>query len=79
MNHLKIDLQKKIEEKRNITKRNLWCKEYSKFSQSDWKEVIFSDEVRIKMHSTRRRYVRRRHGDFLKFRYVLKNRKICRL
>jgi len=58
--------------KRNITKRNLWCKEYSKFSQSDWKEIIFLDEVKIEMHSTHRRNVRRRYGDSLKFRYVLK-------
>jgi len=67
-----VSIKKPLLTKPNIQKRIAWCKGYSNYIDQDWKEVIFSDEVRISMHSTCRRYVRRRIGHSLKFQYVTK-------
>ena len=68
----RISTKKPLLTKTNIKKRISWCKAYTNFKVSDWKDVVFSDEVRIEMHSKRRRFVRRRIGESLKFRFVTK-------
>jgi len=55
----RIAAKKPLLNKKQIQKRNHWCKSYSALSVIDWKNVIFSDESRIERHSLRRRYIRR--------------------
>jgi len=55
----RIAARKPLLNKNQILKRQQWCKAYSVFSVTDWKNVIFSDESRIERFSMRRRYVRR--------------------
>ena len=71
----RVSTKKPLLTKRNIQKRIEWCKGYSNYTDQDWKGVIFSNKVRISMHSTCRRYVRRRIGHSLKFQYVTKTLK----
>jgi len=65
----RIAARKQLLNKGHIRKRILWCKQYSAFSDADWKKVIFSDESKVELVSSRRCYVRRRTGQ----RYKLIN------
>ena len=42
----RIAAKKPLLNKKQIQKRNHWCKSYSALSVIDWKNVIFSDESR---------------------------------
>ena len=63
--------------KANIKKRLLWCKAYSSLSMNDWKHIIFSDESRVELTSSYRRYVRRPQGQWHNPKYTCKTVHFC--
>jgi len=46
----------------NIKKRIPWCKDDRSLSIDEWKNVLFTDECKIEIFSTRRKFVRRPFG-----------------
>ena len=68
----KIAARKQVLSNVYIAKRLLWCKQYSAWTDDDWNKILFSDENRVAMISSRRVYIRRKLGQ----RY--KNIKICK-
>ena len=71
----RIAYKKPLLNKKQIQKRLSWCKAYSKYTDTQWKNVIFSDESRFETHPTRRRYVRRPIKNGLKNIYTCKTLK----
>ena len=49
--------KKPLLSKTNITKKQ-WCKNYSVFQPEDWNKIVFSDETKLEVVTTRRRLVR---------------------
>ena len=68
----RVSVKKQILNKNHIRKRLAWCKSYMGMLQSQWENVIFSDETRIELFPARRRYVRRPVGTQFQNRYVTK-------
>jgi len=56
----------------NIKKRLMWCKAYKQLGMNEWKNVLFTDECRIEMFSSRRKFVRRPIGQRFNHRYTCK-------
>ena len=56
-------------------KRLAWCKTRLHWTESDWKNVIFSDESKLELHPRRRQHVRRPIGSRYDERYTLGTRK----
>jgi len=68
----RIAAKKQLLNKVHIRKRILWCKQYSAFTEDDWKKVLFSDESRVELVSSRRVYVRRMVGQRYKYNNLCK-------
>jgi hypothetical protein len=68
----RVAAKKPLLSKVNIKKRLRWCKDYRPLSMNDWKNVIFSDECRIEIFSTRRQFVRRPVGQRFNTKYTCK-------
>ena len=68
----RVAVKKPILNKMHIRKRLSWCKSYFSMQQSQWDNILFSDETRIELFPTRRRYVRRPIGSQFQNRYVTK-------
>jgi transposase len=62
---------------RNMKRRVTWCKAYNNWDTAQWKYVIFSDECRMEVTSSYRRYVRRPDGHRFDPKYILKNVRFC--
>ena len=58
----KVAARKLILSKVNIKKRIIWCKDYRSLSIDEWKNVLFTDECKIEIFSTSRKFVRRSLG-----------------
>ena len=46
----------------NIKKRITWCKHYISLSIDIWKNALFTDQCKIEIFSTRRKFLRRQLG-----------------
>ena len=68
----RIAARKPLLTKEHIRKRILWCKQYSAMTEAEWEKVLFSDESKVEMVSSRRCYVRRHVGQRFKSIYVCK-------
>ena len=55
----RVSTKKPMLTKRHLLARKTWCQNYSKWTIDDWSNVIFTDECRIELHSSRFRFVRR--------------------
>jgi len=58
----RVAAKKPILSKVNIKKRITWCKDYRSLSIDEWKNVLFTDECKIEIFSTHRKFVRHPFG-----------------
>ena len=52
----RVAAKKTLLSKVSIKKRITWCKDYRSLSIDEWKNVLFTDECKIEIFSTRRKF-----------------------
>jgi len=70
--HGRVAAKKPLLNKGHIRNRVLWCHAYLEMDGALWSNVIFSDEARLQLYSTRRQYVRRPTGQRFNSQYTMK-------
>jgi len=66
----RVAAKKPLISEKNRRKRLAWCKSYLSLDAEMWRKIVFSDESKVELFSSRRRFVRRRIGQRFEKQFV---------